>query len=91
MRRFHDDLTVMRSRVRFARRVFHLDDPPLYPVAENYARWQKENENFGRWRKRKPLDCGRPRCFSCHSEKFYVPKARANKKRAAIEFELRAG
>ena len=41
-------------------------------------------------RKRKPYDCGTPRCPLCHFEKFYVSKARATKRREAIEFELTA-
>ncbi len=41
-------------------------------------------------RKRKPYDCGRPRCGVCHFTKFYVPKARATRRRDEIEFELRA-
>lgn len=44
----------------------------------------------GFFRKRKPFDCGNPRCGMCHSEKFWAPKARANKKRAAIQYELDA-
>ena len=41
-------------------------------------------------RKRRPFGCGRSRCGLCHFEKCYVPKARANKKRAAIAYELEA-
>jgi hypothetical protein len=38
-------------------------------------------------RKRKPHDCGNPRCGCCHYAKFQ-PKNRANVKREAIRFEL---
>jgi hypothetical protein len=41
-------------------------------------------------RKRRPYDCGNPRCLLCHSEKYLEPNARANKKRAAIDYELTA-
>lgn len=44
----------------------------------------------GYFRKRKPFDCGNPRCGLCHYEK-YMPKARAAKKRTAIQYELDAG
>lgn len=44
----------------------------------------------GFWRKRKPFDCGNPRCGLCHSEKFYGAKARGNERRRAIDFDLRA-
>ncbi len=37
-------------------------------------------------RKRRPHGCTNPRCALCHFGKFYAPKARANKKREAIEF-----
>jgi hypothetical protein len=36
------------------------------------------------------LDCGTPRCWLCHGEKFYAPKNRANTRRAAIEFDIEA-
>ena len=36
------------------------------------------------------FDCGSPRCRLCHFDKFYVRKARARKRRAAIEFEFDA-
>ena len=51
----------------------------------------KRNGSLSRWRKRKPLDCGVVRCGVCHGDKFYAAKARDNKKRAAIQFELDAG
>lgn len=43
---------------------------------------------IGALRWKKPLDCGRARCGICHSEKFYEPKRRGAKKRAAIEFDI---
>jgi hypothetical protein len=45
---------------------------------------------MGFMRKRTAYGCGNPRCAVCHYEKFYVPKARANKQRAAINYELEA-
>jgi hypothetical protein len=41
-------------------------------------------------RKRRPYGCGKPRCLVCHGEKYLEPKARANKNRAAIDYELTA-
>lgn len=43
---------------------------------------------IGSMRKKAPYDCGRPRCGTCHWEKFWLPKSRAAKKRAAIEYSL---
>lgn len=45
---------------------------------------------IGTMRKNRAYGCGNPRCGLCHWSKFYEPKARANKKRVAIEFELEA-
>ena len=42
----------------------------------------------GFFRKRKPFDCGNPRCELCHSGKW-DDKDRYNKRREAIEYELR--
>ena len=43
----------------------------------------------GFFRKRKPFDCGNPRCEACHSGKW-DNKDRYNVRRKAIEFELDA-
>lgn len=37
---------------------------------------------IGSMRKRTPLDCGRARCMSCHSEKLLAPKGREDRRRA---------
>jgi hypothetical protein len=42
---------------------------------------------MGFLRKRRPYDCGNPRCGACHYEKFWMPRARQNARRAAIAFE----
>jgi hypothetical protein len=42
---------------------------------------------MGTMRKR-TLGCANPRCGLCHAEKFYAPKARSAKNRAAIAYEL---
>lgn len=44
----------------------------------------------GFMRKQRPHGCSRPRCGICHGDKHYGYKARANKKRAAIRFEMEA-
>lgn len=61
---------------------------PLPPAADADACHCYRGMSF--LRKRKPHDCGRPRCWLCHGEKFWEPKARARKLLDAIEFELRA-
>ena len=48
-----------------------------------------EVDSAGRFRKRKPLDCGRAQCKLCHGEKLHnrpsVKDLRANE---AFQFEL---
>ena len=60
---------------------------PLPPAGDDLCHCYR---GMGFLRKRKPLDCGRPRCGLCHDEKFHTPKAREARRRAAIEFELDA-
>lgn len=44
----------------------------------------------GRFRKRKPLDCGRARCGLCHSEKLHHRPSHADKRAAeAAAHDLR--
>lgn len=43
------------------------------------------------WRKRHPLDCGRPQCGMCSGEKLVARHKRSNERRAAIGFEMRNG
>jgi len=75
MRRFHQEVPLMRARARFAERHVYYEAPP---------------PGLGRWRKRHPLDCGR-RCCLCHFDKLVLPKRRGARKREAIRYELDAG
>lgn len=89
MRRWHQERELMFHRWKFEMQKHGYDwrtppDPKCDRDACHCA------AGIGSMRKRKPLDCGRPRCLVCHSEKFLHPKARANKKRAEIRFELEA-
>jgi hypothetical protein len=59
--------------------------PPQNPDATCHC-----YRGMGYFRKRHPLDCGNTKCCSCHWEKYVEPKARQNKLRAAIVFELDA-
>jgi hypothetical protein len=61
-----------------------LAPPSLAPAVDCHCA-----QGIGSMRKRRPFGCTKARCFLCHAEKF-LPKGRAAKKRAAIEFELRA-
>lgn len=74
MRRWHQDRDLMLARHKIAARYYHVS-------------WIND---LSRWRKRKPLDCGRPRCGVCHNGKFHIPKARENHKREAIRFDIDA-
>ena len=48
-------------------------------------------QGIGSMRKRTPGGCRNPHCGVCHYGKFFVPKARANKLRAAVRYEIEAG
>ena len=74
MRRWHEDRDLMVARQKFAARYYDTF----------------HMDGLSRWRKRKPLDCTIARCGVCHGDKFYGAKARANKRRAAILFDLNA-
>lgn len=98
MRRWHaeHDLMYRRWRVELAK---HGDD---HPTSERFPHMALAPPSLapsinchcahgiGSMRKHTPYDCGNPRCGLCHFEKFYVPKARANKRRSEIRYEMEA-
>lgn len=89
MRRWHSEKALMLRRWKHEMSIHGYDwrnppDPKCDHSACHCA------AGIGSMRKKKPLDCGRPRCLVCHSEKFLYPKARANKKRDVIAFEMEA-
>ena len=45
---------------------------------------------MGYFRKRHPFDCGKTRCGLCHWYKHFPGSGRANRRRAAIEFDIMA-
>lgn len=65
-----------------------VDQAPLPPLTDGDS--CHCYRGMGYFRKRHPLDCGNPRCGLCHYGKFHTRKARASKRREAIEFELHA-
>lgn len=90
MRRWHEDTPLLRRRVKDVRLYYHLDRDRVGGYSFDYYRWRDTQLQLGRWRKHKPLDCGRAKCGFCHGDKFYSRKARATKRRQAIEFDLNA-
>lgn len=90
MRRWHQDEQLMRNRINDVRLYYHLDDDVPWRASDRFFEWRNTLLNPGKWRKRKPLDCGRAKCGSCHGDKFYGPKARNTKRLKAIQFELEA-
>ena len=89
MRRWHAERALMLHRWKMEMRKHGYDwrNPPD-PKRDKWACHCASG--IGSMRKMRPFDCGNPRCGLCHFEKFWVPKARATKKRAAIAYELRA-
>lgn len=76
MRRWHQERSLMLARLRFDR--------------EFFGEYRKDRK-MGHFRKRKPLDCGKTRCCSCHWEKYVDVKSRRHEKYRAIKLELELG
>lgn len=89
MRRWHEETPLMFRRWKFEMSLHGYDwrNPPDPKCDRNACHCAA---GIGSMRKKAPLDCGKPKCGVCHSGKFYFRKARANKKRAVIQFELEA-
>lgn len=89
MRRWHQEHALMFRRWKQEMAIHGYDwrnppDPKCDRSACHCA------AGIGSQRKKKPLDCGRVQCGICHGDKFFAPKARRNKKLAAIRYELDA-
>lgn len=76
---------------------WHEDSSLCWRRAWQYARWlvawnceQLEiPTKFGRYRKRKPLDCGKTQCKLCHSDKF--PKRYTTYREWEADLKFREG
>ena len=90
MRRFHSvrehTIMIRRWKQEMALHGYDWRNPPDPKCDKNACHCAA---GIGSMRWTSPLDCGRPRCGVCHSDKW-VPKARHNKKLAAIRYELEA-
>lgn len=85
MRRWHSETVLMRKRMALAR-VDHNQWRDLFgPKPCDCG--MCTSDGIGWFRDRHPRDCGRAKCGCCHPHKG-VPKARASKRRRAIDFEL---
>jgi hypothetical protein len=62
MKRWHDEIGVLHRRRKFLR-----------SIERHY--FQRE---LGKFRKKKPLDCGKTQCKLCHSDKY--PKRELSKR-----------
>jgi hypothetical protein len=96
MKRWHSEISLMTRRWRqeLANHDFEYGQnyPHCYLAPPSDAKGISCHcaHGVGTMRKRTPYGCGNPRCGICHFSKYFVPKARANKKRKAINFELAA-
>jgi len=87
MKRWHEERVLMLRRWKMEMEKHDYDwrnppDPKCDKRACHCA------AGIGSMRKRRPYDCGNPRCGLCHFEKFWIRKNRYNKLRKIIEFEL---
>lgn len=87
MRRWHSETALMHRRWRDEMRKHGYDwrNPPD-PACDGTVCHCVAG--IGSMRKRRPLDCGRPRCGICHWSKYWEPRRRAAVKRAAIEYAM---
>lgn len=89
MRRWHQEVPLMISRWREKQRRRH-------PVPDTIEDSSQSPKRPGTFRKRRPFDCGRPRCGLCHWNKIvgYRPvrestrRGRLNAHLEAIRWEI---
>ena len=83
MRRWHSETSLMISRMKLEREK-HGVQPDVKDGNICHCLL-----GIGFVRKKKPYDCGVPRCGCCHCGKW-GPKRRSTERRRAIEFDLAA-
>ena len=85
MRRWHEERSLMlrRWKIEMDKHGYDWRNPPDPKCDRDSCHCAA---GIGSVRKKKPLDCGRPRCGVCHGEKFYAPKRRGATKREEISF-----
>lgn len=83
LRRWRQEISIHEYSGSNSRSPFALS--PVPPTGTEKCHCYK---GMGFLRKRKPLDCGKSRCLTCHFEKYYPPKARHTIKRHAIQDQL---
>jgi len=83
MKRWHDDYVVARREWKKHRRMHVEDNKDRNAVGKDpYEVDCTCDEQIGRFRKKDAYDCGKSRCFVCHSDK--LPK------RSKTDQELRS-
>ena len=94
MKRWHSgvEIALMRRRWKLEMEIHGYDwrNPPelsCNPAEQGIRAVCHCAAGIGALRRRKPHDCGKARCCTCHA-KFYVPKARAAKKREEIKYSM---
>lgn len=71
MKRWHEEKKVMERRVKEDLSWRYQDHNQLNPLTGwNIVHWRGTGQG-GRFRKKKPFDCGNPRCGICHSHKRF--------------------
>lgn len=92
MKRWHEDRDLMLRRWREEIAKHEMDIysycslAPVPPEADIDSCHCYKGMGF--LRKKKPHDCGNPKCMVCHFDKYYYHKARHNKKIKAIRENL---
>ncbi len=83
MKRWHEELQISRRR-------FWSYNKWLYGNNQMETCCLRDGKvQYGRYRKRKPLDCGNPQCGLCHSDKF--PKRSLTHREQEADLKFREG
>lgn len=71
MKRWHSELSISKRNWSIHRRM-HVEDNKRRNIlfADPFVVECECDEQIGRFRKKDAYDCGNPRCFICHSDKF---------------------
>lgn len=83
MKRWHEELPISR------RRFWSYNNWLFYSNGFGMYGRRDVTVQYGRYRKRKPLDCGNPQCGICHSDKF--PKRETTYREWVADLKFREG
>ena len=76
-KRFHHKKRVINNRLKLVKAI-----ESFIPDRTSRSYFQTMNNQSNRLNKKHPYDCGKAKCYICHSEKLLKKKKIADKKKA---------